>query len=90
MLSSIPWRLIIWAGAGLVVLYTIGGMIFGKARRPRVLLVNGISGLAAAWVASVVGGFFGAALQLNLAMLLCSTLLGAPGALLVCALQWIG
>lgn len=89
MLSMIPWRLIIWSGAGLVAVYFIGWELFGPHRRARNLLVNGVSGLSAAWAASTIGGFFGAAFPINLAMIACSVAFGIPGAALVCVLQLV-
>lgn len=46
MIDSVPWRLVIWAGAGLCALYFLGWAVFGPPRRARRLLVNGVSALA--------------------------------------------
>ncbi len=85
-----PWRLIIWAGAGLVALYFLGWEAFGPGRRARPLLINGVGGLAAALGANLVAGWFGAAgVTVNLALITASALLGIPGAALVAVLQQV-
>ncbi len=89
MLSSVPWRMIIWVIAGLVALYFLGWEAFGPPRKARVLLMNGVGGLAAVWGFNLVAGLFGIGIQMNLAMLGASVLLGIPGAALVGVLQWV-
>lgn len=90
VLQTIPWRMILWIGAALVALYYIGWAVFGPPRRARVLLINGVSGLAAAWAAGLLGSAFGTTLHINLLTVACSALLGIPGAALVCVLQLVG
>ncbi|MCL1965321.1 MAG: pro-sigmaK processing inhibitor BofA family protein [Firmicutes bacterium] len=89
MLASIPWRLIVWSIAGLVALYFLGWEAFGPPRKARVLLMNGISGLAASWGMQLIAGFFGAQMNINLAVLGASVLLGIPGAVLMGILKWV-
>ncbi len=89
MLASVPWRMIVWVIAGLVALYFLGWEAFGPPRKARALLVNGVSGLAATIGFNLVAGLFGAGVQINLALLGASVLLGIPGAALVGTLQWV-
>lgn len=87
MLYAIPWRMIIWAIAGLVALYFIGWEVFGPPRRAHQFLVNTMTGLSFAWGTSLILHFFGVVLHMNLATLVASFLLGIPGAALTCVLQ---
>lgn len=89
MLQSIPWQMILWAIAGIATLYYLGWEIFGPPRRGHQLLVNAVTGIAFAWGTGLVASLFGIALQLNLATLVASTMLGIPGAALVSVLQWV-
>lgn len=89
MLQSIPWQMILWAIAGIVLLYYLGWAIFGPQKRGHQLLVNAVSGIAFAWGTCLIASLFGIAVQLNLATLAASTVLGIPGAALVCILQWV-
>ncbi len=88
MIASVPWQMLLWAAAGLVALYFLGWEAFGPPRRARVLLMNGVGGLAAAFSLNLVAGLFGAGVTVNLAMLAASAALGIPGAALVSVLQW--
>jgi len=90
MLASIPWNMVLWAGAGLVALYFLGWELFGPPRRARNLLQNCVSGLGFAWAASLACGLLGVGVHINLATVACSVFLGIPGAALVCLLQVIG
>ena len=89
MLTSVPWRLIIWAFAGLAALYFVAGDIFGPHRKARRLLINGVGGLAASWGIQFVLAFFGVEMNINLAVLAASAWLGIPGAALMAAFAWV-
>ena len=89
MLAAVPWRMIIWAIAGLVALYFLGGEVFRPPRKARNILINGVGGLAAAWGFNLVGGLWGVGIHMNLAVLGASALLGIPGAALMGVLQWV-
>jgi hypothetical protein len=89
MFQAIPWRMIVWAIAGLVALYLIGWEVFGPSRRAHQFLVNAVTGLSFAWGTSLLLHLFGIVLNINLAMLAASFFLGIPGAALVCVLQWV-
>lgn len=88
MLAAIPWRMVVWAIAGLTALYFLGGEMFGPPRKARRLLMNGIGGLAAACGFNLIGGLLGVGLQINLALIGASVALGIPGAALIGVLQW--
>lgn len=89
MFQAIPWRVIIWAIAGLVALYFIGWELFGPSRRAHQVLVNAVTGLTFAFGTSLFLQLFGIILNVNLATLAASIFLGIPGAALVCVLQWV-
>ena len=65
MIASVPWQMLLWAAAGLVALYFLGWEAFGPPRRARVLLMNGVGGLAAAFSLNLVAGLFGAGVTIN-------------------------
>lgn len=90
MLSSIPWRLVLWVIAGLCALYFLGWEAFGPPKRARYLLMNGVGGLAAAAAWNGVAAVFhagGMAVTIGPALLGASAALGIPGAALVGALE---
>lgn len=87
MIDSVPWRLVIWAGAGLCALYFLGWAVFGPPRRARRLLVNGVSALAAVGAWNLTMGALGLGVQVNLALLTAGAALGIPGAALIGVLQ---
>lgn len=90
MLSSIPWRLVIWVMAGLCALYFLGWEAFGPPKKARRLLINGVSGLAAAALWNLTAGAAGFGVQIGPAMLAASVALGIPGTALVGVLQMMG
>jgi len=89
MFQAIPWRMIIWAIAGLVALYFIGWEVFGPSRRAHRFLVNAVTGVAFAGGTSLLLHLFGVVVNVNLATLAASFFLGIPGAALVCVLQFV-
>ena len=92
LLSSIPWRLVVWVIAGLCALYFLGWEAFGPPKHARNLLMNGVSGLAVAAAWNGVTALFHAGqlgVTIGPVLLGMSVVLGAPGAALVGVLQKI-
>lgn len=87
LLSSIPWRLVLWAGAGLCALYFLGWEAFGPPRRARAWLMNGVGAMAAVAVWNGVVGAGEWRVLVSPALLVSSVALGIPGAALTGVLQ---